>query len=290
MDVAWMLKLSAGVVMSAAVAMVPLTGCETVAPSTTVTATPTPCPGGLPGPAMVEALVPPSGSYCIDATEVTQDQYNDFLIDAADNPPNQDSFCSFNDSFVPRNNTDSCNPDSFDPVERADRPVTCVDWCDAAAYCSWAGKRLCGRVGGGGLQNSNSEPWDFSKSQWYNACSDSGQFRYPYGDSYREDVCNGADAGYGRTLPVTTDSDESGCHGVYPPYRDLFAMSGNVAEWEDGCGASQGDSDFCYVRGGSYEGDDDGSYTDKLACLGAITGYFRSDNRNPFIGFRCCLD
>lgn len=259
----------------------------------------TPCPEGRPGPAMAPALVPPSSSYCIDVTEVTQAHYAAFLADAAANPPSQVAECAWNDDLEPRTDERStgedgetvwgdCNPDAWDPVAKADRPVVCVDWCDAAAYCTWAGKRLCGKVGGGGLDNATADPWNFLKSQWYNACSDSGLFKYPYGDTYRPDVCNGFDAEEGRTRDVTTDPEVSGCHGVYAPYADLYDMSGNVAEWEDGCQNNPNndnlEQDFCYVRGGSYK--EDGQ--DELPCLGAITGYYRSDKSNAYVGFRCC--
>jgi hypothetical protein len=30
-------------------------------------------------------------------------------------------------------------------------PITNVDWCDAYAYCAGIGKRLCGKIGGGTL-------------------------------------------------------------------------------------------------------------------------------------------
>ena len=45
-------------------------------------------------------------------------------------------------------------PTSYDPAAKAERPVVCVDWCDAQAYCRAAGKRLCGRI-----QTGASLPW-----------------------------------------------------------------------------------------------------------------------------------
>lgn len=265
-------------------------GCEPTADGGAAPPDATPCPEGLPGPPMIPALVPPQGSYCIDATEVTQDHYAAFLADVAAAPPDQPAFCQWNEDLAPAAAAGDCGPDAYDPETRGDRPAVCVDWCDAAAYCAWAGKRLCGRIGGGGLQNNNSEPWSFTHSQWYNACSDSGLFKYPYGDTYRPEVCNSPDAQWGRTIPATADPAASGCHGIYDPYDGLFDMVGNVAEWEDGCTATSGNSDFCYVRGGAYQlyGTSDNP-SDQGACLGGIVGFERRD-RQPFVGFRCCLD
>ena len=73
--------------------------------------------------------------------------------------------CSFKKSFVPDG--------VFPPSGGAALPVTSVDWCDAAAYCTFAGKHLCGKVGGG-----SSAYTDYAKpaSEWYfgNVYADDG--------------------------------------------------------------------------------------------------------------------
>ena len=98
-----------------------------------------PCGKGLKGPWMVPMILPTGGSFCADSTEVTRWQYAAFL--AARYPlSEQPLHCAWNDSYVPW---------YWQEQTRDDLPAVSMDWCDARAYCAWAGKRLCGRVGGG---------------------------------------------------------------------------------------------------------------------------------------------
>ena len=134
---------------------------------------------GLPGSPMVDV-----GPFCIDRHEATNAEYKQFL-DAVGTPApgSQPTGCEFNASFHPN---EHCST-GFDVQNKPDYAVYCVDWCDAYAYCKWAGKHLCGNIGGGPLNDQNFE--DYSVSQWGYACSNGGQTNYPYGDTSQVGTC-----------------------------------------------------------------------------------------------------
>jgi hypothetical protein len=237
---------------------------------------------GLPGPPMVVArgiasLSGPSLSYCIDSTEVTQAQYAQFLA-AKPSLGGQPATCGGNTSYA----VDPKCVVPYTPTTTGNYPVVCVNWCDAYMYCLWAGKRLCGRIGGG--PNEFTAYTNGTLSQWYAACGegagDGGPGRYPYGFLYDAGACNGADKGVNIALPVGSLAT---CEGSFP---GLFDMSGNVEEFEDCCSTTADASiSQCRVRGGSYT--DPGE------------NFVRCDWNSYFLdvvsddevtGFRCCKD
>jgi sulfatase modifying factor 1 len=142
---------------------------------------------------------PEGGSYCIDATEVTNGQYAEFL-DAdpllSHPPASLPEGCGFKTSY---------EPDGGLAAGRSTYPVTYVDWCDAFAYCAWAGKRLCGAINGDANPCDALE--DATTSLWYNACSKGGTQAYPYGESYSATTCNGQDYGAATLLPAGATDD-----------------------------------------------------------------------------------
>jgi hypothetical protein len=227
------------------------------------------CPTGLPGPPLVRvgASTGVGGYSCIDATEVTNAQYAQFL--AANYPISaQDPWCAWNTTYQP--------PGGWPATGKDDVPVVYVWWCDAFAYCKWAGKRLCGKLGGG--PNGYGASADATASQWFNGCSASGARLYPYGNTFSAAACNGylgADAGLGAPQAV---SARTTCQGGQ---AGVFDMSGNVAEWEDSCNGQAGVSDSCHIRGGSFMSDAQG-----LRC-DAVDSDTR-DSATDYIGFRCC--
>lgn len=205
------------------------------------------CPAGR-GPRMIRV-----GGFCIDATEVTEDEYAAFLADDAGAPP---AACAWNTSYAP-----GVSPDSTPICFPAGGPFPqgCIDFCDATMFCRWAGKQLC------------------TAEQWSNACGAADAF--PYGPTYEPRACNGRDRDAGR---VTIAGSLSTCQGGTP---GLFDLSGNVWEWVDVCTPSDAGpspaKDACRIRGGSVTDE-----AAKLRC-GATSTPTR-DFMQYNVGFRCC--
>jgi sulfatase modifying factor 1 len=218
---------------------------------------------GTAGPQAV-----PAGTFCIDSTEVTNGQYAAFLASSPD-PASQIAPCTWNTSFAPLQAPDA---------GADDYPVEYVNWCDAYAFCTWAGKRLCGRIGGGPITADNALV-DPAQDEWFSACSHVGERLYPYGITYDPSACNGPERDAG-AWSETADA----CAGGYPGVRN---MVGNVDEWENACvvvDASAPAADNCVRRSGSFENPDG----DVQTC-----SYYRFGARGATdhdIGFRCCSD
>jgi sulfatase modifying factor 1 len=269
-----------------------------------VSSSSTDCPKaqGLPGPSMVRVQTPSGKSYCMDIHEVNQKQYSDFLEEIkggpiAKNPETIHPQCKSN-TFYPQvgDPEASCaiDPLFFLPEKYPNAPMGCVDWCDAKAYCSWAGKRLCGRTGGGTVSKDNlTNP---EEDQWFNVCSMGGTSKYATGNSYQEGQC--LDKTY---LPIDPDGmskeeiatrtekkfsmnheDVPKCHGTKSPFDKIHDINGSRFELTDAC-VGDGFNDPCFIRGGHL-----GSGEDEFDCT---KSYLQSRlDATTTTGFRCCLD
>ena len=217
------------------------------------------CPTTTRGPAMIR--VPDSG-YCIDSTEVTNAQYNDFLraTDASVTSPALDG--GLPDACAPLTTFNRKNGplDGGNPALAVNR----VTWCDALTYCKWAGKRLCGGVGA---------DRDASAGEWMMACSRGGTQAYPYGSTWNDAGCWENDPGGS----VRAVASKPACVG--PP--GVFDLSGNVREWIDSCDGV----DQCANVGSTYASVHDGTSVIGTCREAYDYGRFGAD---PTIGFRCC--
>lgn len=196
---------------------------------------PSPSCKGTAGPTPIRV-----DTFCVDRTEVTRAQYAAFL--AAATTEGQPAHCSWNVSFGTVASSDEL-------------PMTNIDWCDARAFCAWAGKRLC------------------TASESRSACSSGGR-KYPYGTTYVAGRCNDATAV--KAGPVAAGSltctSELGVHD----------MIGNVWEWVDKCSGTTGANDACAFGTG-------GAWGHLYDCDQTASGFVRQSKALD-VGFRCCSD
>lgn len=232
------------------------------------------CPSGR-GPAMSVT----ADGFCIDNTEVTKAQYQEFLDAAL--AVQTDGRCSFNTTYAAVGYVWNM---TLDPAQA----LAGVDWCDARDYCAWAGKRLCGRIGGGSLAFTEHAA---AGAQWYRACSQGGTRTHPYGTASSD----AAMVGYCHLDDTNNATGQQAVPGAYPQCKlvgtNVVDLLGNVQEWTDACETTAADptQDRCKVMGGvwyfaaSYS---DCDYFDPATSNGGV----HRGQTEKHLGFRCCAD
>jgi formylglycine-generating enzyme required for sulfatase activity len=213
-------------------------------------------------------------SFRIDRTEVTVRAYRACVAAGK---------CSAPEAYVPEKGTYRIFCNWGNPDNRESHPINCVDHAQAAAFCTWAGKRL-----------PTEEEWEF-------AARGGGEDRiYPWGNQApterRLNACGTecpphlianrfpggrplypASDGWPETSPVGSFPAGASKHGV-------FDMAGNVWEWTSSAYATYDGvqrEPKSVLRGGSWGGGD--------ARTERTTNRFRLDgsSRAQFLGFRC---
>jgi sulfatase modifying factor 1 len=235
---------------------------------------------------MTRVDVPEGACIWMDRTEVTVEQYQRWQNEVpADSIAWESTWCTWKETRTDPigDPEDECSSlvwrydqQPFAPK----KPMRCLDFCEAEAFCRFAGKRLCYDTAGLGVQGPHGFP-----QEWQLACTNGLTTRYPFGNP-AEDVCNvgqsreaciGASATCG-PLPV---GQKSSCVNE----RGVVDLTGNVAEWVFSCNFPDDDAPTepsgCLVRGGGYD-------APLSTCDKELT--IPNDTRTPSLGFRCCAD
>lgn len=209
---------------------------------------------------------------CIDETEVTNAQYAAYWT-------NRDS------SEVRPQECQTVSPQqgngqqgiSCSSEQNPAYPVACVTWCDAYAYCAWAGKRLCRGVGGKDIPFDNR---DSQANEWMAACTNGGTQSYATGATWDPQAgCRTVDDKIQGPVPAAL--------GCLAP-SGVHHLAGNVGEWLDVCEAnvSTPRDAQCAVAGETFH------YRIASMPAGTCTTADHDTRSTAYydLGFRCCAD
>lgn len=228
-------------------------------------------------PGMVLIKLPdiyPLRCFWIDKEEASVAEYQAFLatkVEWASFP-----FCAWKTSLSdPVSDPTVCEepiPTNQAPPFAPEKPIRCVDWCDARAFCQSAGKDLC---------SINYQQNGTSFAQWELACGASPGDPFPTGASYGGECNAGVDSVCIRT----------GCGPLGPTLfpkcttpAGAHNMIGNVREWVSACDTGDpGPTVSCHVMGGSSRSKVDST----LTCSRNADSLARN-RRLIDVGFRCC--
>lgn len=206
-------------------------------------------------------------AFWIDATEVTNSQYQNCVIAGNCSPPMKVSSAT--------------RTRYFNNAEYDEYPVIWVDWLQATSYCEWAGRRL---------------PTDV---EWEKAARGTDGRKYPWGDEPANLLLVTGEA----RANFASISGDTTRVGAYPSGASPYGakdMSGNVAEWVADFYRSHY---YQYVqwltatleapsrfRGGQH-GVRNGSWNGSLINVRAAYRGFTAGNNyaSHNLGFRCAL-
>lgn len=167
------------------------------------------------------------------------------------------------------------------PNVRGEVPLALQTAYDGEAWCAARRKRLC------------------SQEEWVRACEGPHGRRYPYGDEYRDGVCNddhpwilvhwGALAKWprGAALEEATrlmQADMSGARAECVSEEGVYDLTGNVAEWVRRSSPSSRPF-YDHVLKGCYWA---GCYKEPHPSCAFTNGVHPGTFRTYEAGFRCC--
>lgn len=192
--------------------------------------------------------------FYIDRTEVTNEEYAEFVSDKGVKPP-----ARWQSAAV--------------PAGKGRSPVTDVSYFDARNFADWMSARI-----GLPCRLPTEREWEYA------ARSGSNQYIFPWGNEWAPERTNFAT---GAVREVGTTPDETAVGGV----KDMF---GNVLEWTSSVleyypnfpdGRKEPVDDKITVRGVSFTKERVGS-TQKINLLLTLRQGVSPDKKFPFLGFR----
>jgi formylglycine-generating enzyme required for sulfatase activity/uncharacterized OB-fold protein len=156
-------------------------------------------------------------SFFMDATEVTSEDYQQFVRATGHRPPPQWS----NNSY---------------PAGAAKLPVTGVDWYDADAYARWAKKRL-----------PTEQEWEFA------ARANDGR-RYPWGNNWSQGAANAGDSSAQQIVSVASFPRGKTPSGLMDLAGNAWEWtSSDLVAYPNGSLSDKPAGQIKIVRGGSWQ-------------------------------------